>query len=286
MSVPKTAALVVTYQTGRSLKDCLNALAAAAGIDQIIIVDNGNPSAMADWLARFTEKIPAATLITTDENLGFGRAVNLGARRANAESLLIINPDCVMRPDALAALHAAVSGRQSPVLAGGRIYNVRGEAQRGPKRRELTKLRLLSKLVGGRGIDLPLDPQPDGPVSVDVTSGAFFLIDKAGFDKLGGFDEDYFLHVEDIDLCKRAHLAGGEVIYQPHAGALHYGATSDVSSVFVERHKAAGFALYLRKFSKGVLGLAAAELMIPLVFVGLMVRARLADRRRSSHRVR
>jgi len=274
-----TAAIVVTYHTGRPLKDCLHALAADAGISEIIIVDNGNPDAMADWVKRFAGRTRQAELVTTGENLGFGRAVNLGARKASASQLLIINPDCVIRPDALNALVSAAEGRPSPCMIGGRIFDIKGKAQRGPKRRELTHGRLLSKLVGGDGINLPLEPQPGEPVPVEVTSGAFFLIDRAGFEKIYGFDEGYFLHVEDIDLCKRVHLAGGEVIYQPLAGALHYGATSDASSVFVERHKAAGFARYLRKFSGGAGARLVAECLIPLIFIALVGRAWLADRR-------
>jgi len=273
------AAIVVTYHTGRPLKDCLHALVAQRDISDLIVVNNGNPPEMDDWLARFAGQKPQVQLIKAADNLGFGRAVNLGVAASEAGQFLIINPDCVLRPDALAALVLAGKDRRSPALIGGRIFDIDGTPQRGPMRRELTATRLLSKLVGGVGINLPLSPQPTGPISVDVTSGAFFLIDKAGFERIGGFDEGYFLHVEDIDLCKRVHLAGGEVLYQPLAGALHYGATSDVSSVFVERHKAAGFARYLRKFSDGVFSRLLAEGLIPLVFMALTLRAWLADRR-------
>ncbi len=272
------AAIVVTFHTGRPLKDCLHALAAQTEIGALVIVDNGNPQDMRDWLARFAARTPKAQLISTGENLGFGRAVNLGAAASSADQLLIINPDCVLRPDALGALVQASKDRRSPTLVGGRIFDIYGQNQRGPMRRELTVGRLVSKLVGGAGVNMPLVPQPAEPIAVDVTSGAFFLIDAAGYRQLGGFDEDYFLHVEDIDLCKRVHLAGGEVIYQPRAGALHYGATSDVSSGFVERHKARGFARYLRKHSSGVFSRLLAECVIPLVFMALMARAWLADR--------
>ncbi len=273
-------AIVVTYHTGRALKDCLNALAVQSDVSELVIVNNGNPPEMCEWLERFSDQRDGVKLIEAGANLGFGRGVNLGVAACQALALLIINPDCVLRPDALGALVAASKGRRSPALIGGRIFDIKGDNQRGPMRRELTASRLLSKLTGGAGINLPLEPQPTNAIAVDVTSGAFFLIDRAGYDRLGGFDEDYFLHVEDIDLCKRVHLAGGEVIYQPHAGALHYGATSDVSSVFVERHKAAGFARYLRKFSTSVFSRLLAELLIPLVFGALMMRAWLADLRR------
>ncbi len=274
------AAIIVSYHTGRALKDCLHALAAQRGLTELVIVDNGNRPEMQGWLARFVEQTAHARLVTAAENLGFGRAVNLGVAASNARQLLIINPDCVLRPDALEALVDAAKGARSPALIGGRIFDIHGQNQRGPMRRELTAGRLVSKLFGGAGIDMPLAPQPTQPIAVDVTSGAFFLMDRAGFDQIGGFDEGYFLHVEDIDLCKRVHLAGGEVIYHPKAGALHYGATSDVSSVFVERHKAAGFARYLRKFSSGIFSRVLAECLIPLVFAALMVRAQLADLRR------
>lgn len=273
------AAIVVTYRTGPRLKDCLHALAANAGIDKIVIIDNGNPQDMTDWLDVFSAKHDHVSYDKTGQNLGFGRAVNRGAATADTQHLLVINPDCIIRPDALEPLLEASAGLPSPHIIGGRIFDITGTAQRGPLRAELTLSRLMSKLVGGPGINLPLQPMPEGPVPTAVTSGAFFLIDKAGFDRLGGFDEDYFLHVEDIDLCKRAGEAGGAVLFQPQAGALHYGATSDVSSLFVERHKAAGFARYFRKFSKGPLHRVAAEIIMPFVFAGLMLRAWLGARR-------
>jgi len=274
------SAIIVTYQTGPRLKECLHAIVAANAVTELIIVDNGNPREMESWLKRFADAGNKVMLISPEANLGFGRAVNLAAGAARYDDLLILNPDCVIRHDAIPALIRAATGRRSPVLVGGRIFDVSGTNQRGPMRRELTLTRALSKVTGGPGINMPLSPQPGEPVSVDVTSGAFFLIDRRGFQELGGFDEGYFLHVEDIDLCKRVGLAGGEVIYQPRAGALHYGSTSDVSSLVVERHKAAGFARYFRKFSKGPLHRIFAELVIPVIAIGLTLRALFGGRSR------
>lgn len=278
MSAPEVAAIVVTYHTGPRLTECLYALASYQGITEIIIVDNGNPAPMQDWLEDFQARRAHVTYLQSGENIGFGRAINKGAAQASAAHLLIINPDCILRPDAILPLQAAAKDQPSPWIIGGRIFNLKGENQRGPQRRELVLRRLFSKLLGGAGINMPLSPQPAGPVPVDVISGAFFLADKAGFEILGGFDEGYFLHVEDIDLCKRTLMAGGAVVYQPGAGALHFGATSNVSSLFVERHKAAGFARYFRKFSKGMFQRLLVELCLPVIYAGLMLRAMIGGR--------
>ena len=276
------AAIVVTFHTGPRLRECLHALISQEGISEIVIVDNGNPEQMVSWLETFAARKSSdkkqVRYLQTRENIGFGSAVNLGAMQARSKHLLIINPDCVMRPDALAPLMEAAETLGSPWIVGGRIFSLDGRAQHGPQRRELTLRRLFSRIVGGAGINMPLSPQPDDAIRVDVISGAFFLIDRAGFDQIGGFDEHYFLHVEDIDICKRVHLAGGNVRYQPRAGALHYGATSDVSKLKVERFKAAGFAHYFRKFSTGPVQRIAAELSIPVIYAALMVRAALGGR--------
>ncbi|MEM7662664.1 MAG: glycosyltransferase family 2 protein [Pseudomonadota bacterium] len=272
------SAIVVTYNTGPRLKECLYAIVAANVVNELVIVDNGNPPEMQVWLKSFAEAGNKVMLITPDANIGFGRAVNLASGAARYDALVVINPDCVVRHDAIQALGQAVAGRSSPVLVGGRIFDVSGSNQRGPMRRELTLRRAISKIVGRSGTDMPLVPQPIEAFPVDVVSGAFFLMRREDFNALGGFDERYFLHVEDIDLCKRVREAGGEVIYQPKAGALHYGSTSDAPSVVVERHKAAGFARYFRKFSKGSLHRFAAELLIPIIRTGLILRALFAGR--------
>lgn len=275
---PSVAAIVVTYRTGRALKDCLVALLVNDAIDAVVVVDNGNPPDMTAWLSSLPTRYAKAHYIAAPANLGFGRAVNLGARGRTEDQLLIINPDCVMRHDAVPALQAALAGRRSPVIIGGRIFDLKGRNQTGAQRRDLTLVRVFARMLGGAGIDYPVMPQPDGPVSRDAVSGAFFLIDRQGFEALNGFDEAYFLHVEDLDLCKRAGLAGGEVVYQPAAGALHHGATSDVPTLLVERHKADGFARYFRKFARGPVHRLAVELSLPLIRAGLLLRASLRAR--------
>ncbi|MEM9225397.1 MAG: glycosyltransferase family 2 protein, partial [Pseudomonadota bacterium] len=92
----------------------------------------------------------------------------------------------------------------------------------------------------------------------------FFLTSTGSFRQLGGFDEAYFLHVEDVDLCKRCREAGGHVLYDPRANALHHGATSDAPGRTVAAHKADSLALYFDRHATGPLERLAARLLMPI----------------------
>jgi GT2 family glycosyltransferase len=127
-------------------------------------------------------------------------------------------------------------------------------------------------------INLHGEPEPVGPVPMDAVSGALMYMSRAGFDRLGGFDEGYFLHVEDLDLCRRAEADGGAVIYTPLARALHHGGTSDAPARTVEKHKAAGLIRYFRKFAETPIEKVAAAVLAPLIMVALLARARFRKR--------
>ncbi len=276
------SAIVVTYRTGPRLRECLHALASDPDIDELIIVDNGNSERTTRFLDDFAQARDHVRLDRTGENLGFGKGANHGARQARHPLLLFINPDAVLRRGAAAALREAARTAEAPFIIGGRLFNLDGSEQRGPRRRKLTLARAfgtftgLSRLPGISDVHLDGTPTPDGPVPMEVVSGALFLTDRKGFlETLNGFDEDYFLHVEDIDLCRRAAQAGGSVVYQPGGGALHYGSTSKVPRTFVEKHKAEGMARYFQKFAASPVERQLARIAAP-VFIALLVgRAKL-----------
>lgn len=266
---PETAALVVTYRTGPRLVECLYALKADPAIGEIVIADNGNPLEVQAWLARFAEGCGGRAKLIRLDNPGFGAGVNRAAAEASAAQLLIVNPDCVIRHGSVEALLAALDGARVPAIIGGRIFGLDGREQRGARRRTLT----LARALGLGRWTLEGEPTPAGPVPVGAISGAFFLMRRDDFDRLGGFDEGYFLHVEDIDLCRRALEAGGSVIYQPLAGALHYTSTSETPRAEVSAHKAKSLARYFRKFAHGPAQRALVELAVPFISLGLKLRA-------------
>lgn len=265
MSQPKVTAIVVSYNTGHRLKECLYALDADPNVDAVVVVDNGNPEQDAQYIADFCEVCATFTLVAGQGNIGFGAGVNLGASKASTEQFLVINPDAVLRWGSVEQLQETARELAEPWIVGGRIFNLRGVEERGARRKELTLFRAMTRVVGWNTWTLEHTPAPDGPVPMDLISGAFFLTSKASFEQLGGFDEDYFLHVEDIDLCRRCREAGGTVMYDPRAGALHYGSTSDVSSRAVAAHKAKSLKRYFRKFSKGPFERVLVEIFVPFI---------------------
>lgn len=277
------SAIVVSYRTGPVLLDCLGALEQAADIREIVLVDNGNDDDMRRRIGEAQAKSRKLRVVGEGENRGFGAGVNLGVRNAAGDRLLIINPDAVLQPGSVLALEAARAGAGEPLVVGGRIFGADGREQRGGRRRRLTLASAAATYLplgwlkplhkGFVGINLNEERPPDGPIPVGAVSGALMYLSRPGFERLGGFDEGYFLHVEDLDLCRRAEAEGGSVIYTPFASALHHGATSDVPAVTVERHKAAGLGRYFRKFARTPGEKALAGLLAPVFGAVLVLRA-------------
>lgn len=262
MTEARVSAIVVSYRTGPRLRDCLYALKSDPEVDEIVLVDNGNPPDDTAWIDDLAARTPELVLVQPGDNLGFGRAANLGAQQATGELLVFVNPDAMIRRGSVSALQRADENQPTPCLVGGRIFGVDGIEQRGGRRRELTWLTAL----GLKRWTLERDPPPAAPVPMPVVSGAFFAMPKDQFLALeGGFDEGYFLHVEDVDLCRRVRAAGGSVIYQPAAGALHYGATANVPSAVVQAHKAYSLKHYFRKFARGPVDHILNALLLPLL---------------------
>lgn len=283
------SAVVVSYFTGPSLMECLDALAADSAITEVVLVDNGNPQAIEQSLDDRATLDPRLRVVRGHGNVGFAAACNRGATIAKGAALLFANPDAVITAGAASLMCAAALDHAArPVVVGGRVFDPDGKEQRGCRREAFTPwsvlvsfsgLSRLERLIPAlRDIHRERDPVPKGPTPVPVISGAFFLMLREDFEALQGIDEGYFLHVEDIDLCRRAKEAGGAVLFHPQATAMHWRSTSAAPRLSVERHKAASFRRYFRKFARTPMDRLAAAVLTPLIGVALMARARLSGR--------
>jgi hypothetical protein len=268
------AAIVVTYKTGARLKECLYALSADPDVSDVIIIDNGNPPDMIEWLRAFETKHNTVSLISGHGNIGFGAGVNLGVQAARQEQILVINPDAVVRRGSIPSMQSVAADLPTPWIVGGKIFDLWGRETRGARRRELTLWRAATSMVGLNTWTLEQTLPPNSAVKMPVISGAFFLTSKTSLAVLDGFDETYFLHVEDVDLCRRCREAGGAVIYNPNAGALHFGSTSDAPSETVANHKADSLAIYFKKFARSPLEKMLMAIAMPVMRIGMRLSGR------------
>jgi len=253
-------AIIVSYRTGASLAACLDALARADGLDEIVLIDNGNEPAEVQALDAFVINVPRARLERGQGNIGFAAACNLGARAAQSDVLVFVNPDAILTREAIPRLSAALQAAPPPAIVGGDLRDAHGASERGSRRDTLTLWRAFVAFTGlsvlgplfpiFRDFNRHHDPLPAAPVRVGAVSGALMMMRRADFEVLGGFDEGYFVHVEDLDICRRAELAGWPVLFAPGPHGMHVRSTSAADPRELSRHKRRGMARYLKKFAR------------------------------------
>lgn len=242
--------VIVSYHTGPVLEYCLDRALAQANLAEVILVDNGNPPPVVEKLKASAH--PHLKLITGHGNVGFARGCNMGAKAATGDYIFLLNPDCLLPENAFAPLMAALESTPGATLAGVNLLNADGTPQRGARRELLTPETALSEALGlHRFLKLSRlnrheGAMPDAPCEVPAISGACMFLRKKDYEALGGLDEGYFLHVEDLDLCKRVQQSGGKTLFMPEVKVVHLLSTSDAPSAFVERCKAQGFVRYFR----------------------------------------
>jgi len=269
----RVAAVVVNYNVGALLIDCVASLR-LEGVGRIIVVDNASVDGSIEALERAD---PEVTLLQTGANLGYGRGVNRGAALADADAelLLVMNADTVVRPGMIKRLAEALDDHPAVGIVGPRVENSDGSLY--PSAREFPRL-VDSVGHGFLGMVAPrnrftrryrmLDWDHAAFAVVDWVSGSCMLVRRRAWDAIGGFDEDYFMYAEDVDLCWRAGRAGWQVAYEPAATLLHVqGVSTDQHPyrMIVEHHRALlRFAARTTRFPERAL--------LPVVAIGLVVR--------------
>jgi GT2 family glycosyltransferase len=271
---------MVAYRTGPALFETIPRALADPLVDELVLVDNGSSPPDAEALRALAAGEPRLRLIQGHGNIGFARGCNLGARMARGRHLVALNPDAFLEPGCVEALIAGAQGLASPCVVGARVLNPDGSEQRGARRGEVTPLSTLLSVTGlAQGalsrfeIHREHEPLPDGPIPVPTISGACFYMARADYEALGGFDEGYFLHVEDIDLCWRARRLGGSVVFQPAARAMHLHSTSESPSLVVQWHKGMGLGRYFRKRAGGPVAWLLAVALGPVILAVSVLRA-------------
>lgn len=205
--------IVVSYNSRAFLPACLAAVTAQLGPDdELIVVDNGSTDGSPELVARH---FPAARLFR-GPNTGYAGGNNHGAAAARGDVLVFLNPDTVAGPGAIAALTAPLRAESGPDLTTACIVL----ADRPDTVNACGNTIHYTGLTYCRGAGR-LRAELAAPAEVGAISGAAFAIGRELFHRLGGFDEQFFMYVEDTDLSWRARLAGCTIRYVPEAVVAH-----------------------------------------------------------------
>ncbi|MEO8999726.1 MAG: glycosyltransferase family 2 protein [Rhodanobacter sp.] len=241
--------IVVSADSGPALRECVRSVLASSLSLELILVDNASRDGVPSATERAHGHDPRLKVIYNHKNLGFGPAVNLAAKQANGHALLILNPDCLLHDDDLRRLLALQAGKPKAGLIGAVVCDADGHPDPASWRRDPLLQRSLNSLLGRPGEKVNVEQEiPAEVIEAEAVSGAVMLMTRAMFQRLGGFDEDYFLHCEDLDLCRRVRDIGYQVLLAGDIRVQHgKGSSSRHRPVFVSRYKHRGMWRWFRK---------------------------------------
>ena len=222
--------IIIAYNSCDFIPACLKSVRdACEGIDsQIIVLDNGSNEPIIPEIKNF---FPEVEWLDSKENLGFGKGCNLAEKHATKPYLFFINPDTIISKNAFREMLKFMEEHPEAGTVGCRILNEDGTLQWACRRSFPTIVSAVSKTIGLAAL-FPKNKtlasynmtfaDPDEMIEVDAVSGSFFCIRRDVYEKLKGFDEDFFMYGEDLDLCFRTKQMGLHNYYTPVTNILHF----------------------------------------------------------------
>lgn len=227
---------------------------------EIIVVDNASDDGSVESIK---EKFPSVKLIVNEKNVGFGAANNIAMLHASGKYFLLINPDTIVREDTFIKMISFFEQNPEAGIAGCKVLNADGSLQLACRRgfpgpwTSFTKVMGLSTLFPKSRLFARYNLtylDENKTYEVDAVSGAFMMLRKEVYDKIGGFDQEFFMYGEDLDLCYRTQQAGYKVFYVHSTEIIHYKGEStkrssmdetkvfyDAMHLFVRKHFSSSF---------------------------------------------
>ncbi len=226
--MPELAIIIVNYNTGKMLPECLNGIFRTPPPCPIAvsIINNGPPEEL-NWVN--PDRFGSVCIHQAPRNLGFAGGANWGARQAKAPLLLFLNPDVVPEPGSWARLRETLLAHPAAGLAAPRLVNPDGTLQDSARRFYSAQTLLLRRFPLNRLFPqhpsvrhhLMKDWDHTGVKEIDWALGAAMLVRREALPERGIFDERFFLYFEDVDLCYRLWDSGWEVLYDSQAVMIH-----------------------------------------------------------------
>lgn len=224
--------IILSYNTRDLTLSCLQSLQKKLKgfAHEIIVVDNASSD---DSVTAIEKEFPQVKLIQSKKNVGFAAGCNLGAEHAKGEHLLFLNSDVELFENTPEKLLRVFTTHPDAGIVGGMLQNKDGTLQRSYA--SFYSLPNVSRMLFG-GDKAEIKRFTDNAVrKVDWVSGGCMLVDREAFTKLHGFDVRFFMYVEDMELCYRAHEQGKSVYIDPSSLVTHIGqGSSDKTFAIVQ----------------------------------------------------
>jgi GT2 family glycosyltransferase len=234
---PELSIILVNWNCLAFTEQCIASICATAKdvAYEVIVVDNCSADAPCRSLA---DQFPWVTLLLSESNLGFGRANNLGVRSSSGRYLLFLNPDTLVRGDALREMMSSLEANPAAGAIGCRLLNPDGSIQTSSVQRFPTILNQLLALdwlkrrfpnLSLWGLQPLYTADRTTAHEVDVVSGACLMVRREVFEAAGGFNPEYFMYAEEVDLCHAIRREGWKVLHLGGAEVVHFGGQSTKS---------------------------------------------------------
>ncbi len=266
------AILIVNFNSGAHLDACLRSIDDGADA-RVVVIDNHST----DGSERAAETRPErVTLLRNPVNVGFARAVNQGLASSQGPLVMLLNPDCVLRPGLVPALVTDLDAHPECAIAAPAILNEDGTVQ-GSLRGDPTmwtglfgRSTLLTRLfphsrLARRNVPTAGRPALGGPsTQADWVSGACMLARRQALEAVGGLDERYFLYWEDADLCRRLRQRGYTTRYVPAGQVVHQvgGSSQSARGLAIRAFHQSAYTYYATHVARGPFGRAVARLLL------------------------
>lgn len=248
----KLSVIILNYNVRFFLEQCiLSVKRSIKGLDaEIIIVDNNSPD---DSCLMVKQKFPEITLIENKENVGFSKANNQAVKIAKGEYVCILNPDTAVTEDTfIKALHF-VKDKEDLGALGTFLMDGTGNFLPESKRNLPTPMVSLLKIIGRVSSYYAESVQKEEQGEVAVLVGAFMFLKRKVYEEVGGFDEDYFMYGEDIDLSYKLNKHGYKNYYLGTSTVLHYkGESTSKDAAYLDRFYGAMDIFYKKHFKTNV----------------------------------
>lgn len=244
--------VIVTYNSADHILNLLNSLKSVSLIEKIIVIENNSPQAskteriIKKYISENQQK--SIQFISNTKNDGFGKSCNLGAKLCDSKFILFINPDTLVEPNSIKVLYdhavnsyADLIGGKSFTFFGKRHLTVIREPNLNIGLFEFSNLGKIFRTERGHSDFYYLNKHSiinsKNDTEVDALGGAYLMVNKSSFVALNGFDEKFFMYLEDVDLSVRAKQLGMKVVYCPHSKIKHIGGASSDNKYKI-RHQA------------------------------------------------